>query len=125
MSSCYLQEYAEFYRAILRVKYKQSKLTEFLGFLCHMYLRRERLDFSEFFLFSKNVKIYFYSKTNKMHQCIKFILFWNDTLCVSGVQDCTYSNRDLSNRCCCLLANKQIAVSVRHMPVAVCTVLNS
>jgi len=25
---------------------------------------------------------YFYSKTNKVHQCIKFILFWNDTLCV-------------------------------------------
>jgi len=25
----------------------------------------------------------FYSKTNKMHQCIKFILFWNDTLHVS------------------------------------------
>ena len=28
-------------------------------------------------------KLYFYSKTNKMHQCIKFILFWNDTLHVS------------------------------------------
>jgi hypothetical protein len=27
--------------------------------------------------------IYMYSKTNKMHQCIKFILFWNDTLHVS------------------------------------------
>ena len=26
---------------------------------------------------------YFYSKTNKMHQCIKFILFWNGTLHVS------------------------------------------
>jgi len=25
----------------------------------------------------------FYSKTNWMHQCIKFILFWNDTLHVS------------------------------------------
>jgi hypothetical protein len=24
-----------------------------------------------------------YSETNKMHQCIKFILFWNDTLHVS------------------------------------------
>jgi len=28
-------------------------------------------------------KLYFYSKTNQMHQCIKFILFWNDTLHVS------------------------------------------
>jgi len=27
--------------------------------------------------------IYFYSKINYMHQCIKFILFWNDTLHVS------------------------------------------
>ena len=26
---------------------------------------------------------YFYSKTNYMHQCIKFILFWNDTPHVS------------------------------------------
>ena len=26
---------------------------------------------------------YFYSKTNKMYHCIKFILFWNDTLDVS------------------------------------------
>jgi len=26
-----------------------------------------------------------YSKTNKMHHCIKFILFWNDTLYVSDV----------------------------------------
>jgi len=25
----------------------------------------------------------FYTKTSKMHQCIKFILFWNDTLHVS------------------------------------------
>ena len=89
----------------------------------------------------------------------------------SGVQDCTYSNRHMSNRYCwllasiptskqsavstlhvsdslsvyhqefktvhtatricqadtanCLLASKQLAVSVWHMRVAVCTVLNS
>jgi len=44
-----------------------------------------------------------------MHQCIKFILFWNDTLHVSdGLAFCS------------LLASKQRAVSV-----AVCTVLNS
>jgi len=41
----------------------------------------------------------------------------------SGVQDCTYSNRHLSNRYCWLLASKQSAVSVWQMPVAVCTVL--
>ena len=27
--------------------------------------------------------IYLYSKTNQMHQCVKFILFWNNTLHVS------------------------------------------
>jgi len=31
----------------------------------------------------EDVPHYFYSKTNKMHQRIKFILFWNDTLHVS------------------------------------------
>ena len=63
---------------------------------------------------------YFYSKTNKMHQCIEFILLWNDNLHVSDslsrpsstVQDCTFSNRHLSNRYCCLLASNQTAVSV-------------
>jgi len=29
------------------------------------------------------IQYYFYSKTNKMHQWIKFILFWNETLRVS------------------------------------------
>jgi len=55
---------------------------------------------------------------------IYFILEWHST-CFgrsfrpsSGVQDCTYSNRHLSNRYCCLLA-----VSVWQMPV--CTVMNS
>jgi len=49
---------------------------------------------------------------HQMHQCIKFILFWNETTCFgrsfcpsSGVQGCTYSNRHLSNRYCCLLAS--------------------
>jgi hypothetical protein len=58
--------------------------------------------------------IYFYSKTNQMHQCLGFILFWNNSTCFgrsihpsSGVQDCTYSNRYLSNRYCyCLLARR-------------------
>ena len=29
------------------------------------------------------IRFFMYSKTNKMHQCIKFILFLNDTLHVS------------------------------------------
>jgi hypothetical protein len=61
-------------------------------------------------------------------------LFWFNTLHVSdglsfcpssGVQDCTYSNRYKSNRYCELHATKQVAVSVWHIPVAVCTGLNS
>jgi len=62
------------------------------------------------------------------------IYFWM-TFCVkysgwyfrlsSGVRNCTYSNRHLSSRYCCLLASKQTAVSAWHMPVAVCTVSNS
>jgi len=44
-----------------------------------------------------------------MHQCIKFILFWNDSLQV------------------CLLAGtrQQADSSIWHMPVALCAVLNS
>ena len=97
-----------------------------------------------------------------MHQyIINFILEWHSTSFgrsfrpSSWVQDCAYSNRHLSNRCCCLLlasrkqylfdiclllyvqswthddgycclfASKQRAVSVWHTPIAVCTVLNS
>jgi len=30
-----------------------------------------------------NILTYFYSKTNKMHRFIRFILFWNDILHVS------------------------------------------
>jgi hypothetical protein len=57
----------------------------------------------------------------------------------SGLQDCTYSIRYMSNRNCYLLASgnemerqfhvvpasKQSALFVWHIPVAVCTVLNS
>jgi len=49
---------------------------------------------------------------------IYFILEWHSTcfgrsFCQSSaVQDCTYSNRHMSNRYCWLLANKQTAVSV-------------
>jgi len=35
------------------------------------------------FKFIKIQRPHFCSKSNKMHQCIKFILFWNDTLHVS------------------------------------------
>jgi len=66
-----------------------------------------------------------------MHQCIKFILFLErHSTCFrrvfrpsSGFQDCTYSNRHLSNRYCCLLASKQTKVCVWQMPDAKCTVL--
>ena len=58
---------------------------------------------------SLTILLYFYSKTNWMHQYIKFILFRNDTTCFgrsfhqsSGVQVCTYSNH--TDTAVCLLA---------------------
>jgi len=40
-----------------------------------------------------------------MHQCLKFILYWNNSTCFGrsfhpslGVHDCTYSNRHMSDR---------------------------
>jgi len=92
----------------------------------------------------KNSLCSFYSKTNQMHQCIKFILFWKwDCTCFgrsfrpsSGVQDCRYSNRHLSNRYCCLLASGyEMELQFHLVPqylfdkclllYHVCTVLNS
>ena len=47
----------------------------------------------------------------------------------SGAQNCTYSDRHLSDRYCCLLlawpGRQQVAVTVWQMPGAVCTVLSS
>jgi len=40
----------------------------------------------------------FYSKTNQMHQCLKFILFWNYSTCFRR-SFCPSSNR----YCYCLL----------------------
>ena len=72
------------------------------------------------------IVIYFYSKTNQIHQRIKFMtLYMLRTVSPSVVQDGTYSNRHLSNRYCCLLASIQTAVSVWQMTVAACTVLKS
>jgi len=63
-----------------------------------------------------------------MHQCIKFILFWNDTLHVSdslSVHHQEFKTVHTATGICqtdtavCLLANRQ------QYQVAVCTVLNS
>jgi hypothetical protein len=60
------------------------------AFLCGIILYAE--DYIKKYLLCKiNIRVYvdmrifvsFHSKTNKMHQCIKLILFWNDTLYVS------------------------------------------
>ena len=78
----------------------------------------------------RNLSLYnFCIKTNKLHQCIKFILFFGMTLYTFRVvfPSIISSSRlyiQLSNRYCWLLACKQIAVSFWQMSVAVCTVLN-
>jgi len=48
---------------------------------------------------TSTVFVNFYSKTNQMHRCIKFILFWNDTLHVSAVAHwltCCATNRKVA-----------------------------
>ena len=56
-----------------------------------------------------------------------FILEWHST-CFgrsfrpsSWIQDCTYSNRHISNRYCCLLVSKHRAVSVLQLYVQYCS----
>ena len=60
-----------------------------------------------------------------MHECIKFILFWNDTLHVSDGLSVHYQEFKARLSFHLVPASKQTAVSVWHMPVAVCAVLNS
>jgi len=83
-------------------------------------------------------------KTEKRHECAKMgevkrlELWWQlyrTSLPVRDLEnfrpmdfcstECTYSNRHISNRYCCLLASRHSAVSVWHMPVAVFTFLIS
>jgi len=92
------------------------------------------------------IVIYFYSKTNEMHQFLKFISFCSSTLRVwdglSVRRQESETVRTASGTCQtdsadCLLAgtrwnefhlvpaSKQSAESVWHMPDAVCTVLDS
>jgi len=51
------------------------------------------------------IVMYFYSKTNEMHHCIKLFFYCGNTTCFgrsfrpsSGVTDCTYSDRHMANR---------------------------
>ena len=64
------------------------------------------------------IVIYFYSKTNWMHQCVKFILFWNDTLHISDglsvhhqelktVNTATGIGRCQTDPAVCLLTSRQ------------------
>ena len=71
--------------------------------------------------------LYFYSKTNQMHQCINFISFWNDTLHVSdglSVHHQEFKTVHTATGICqtdtadCLLTDSSICL------VAVSTVLN-
>jgi len=73
------------------------------------------------------IVIYFYIKSNQMHQCIKFILFWKDTLHVSdglSVHHQEFTSVHTATGIC------QTDNAVCYQPdnsiclVAVCTVLN-
>jgi len=75
----------------------------------------------------KQILHQFQTDTAPMYQ-IYFILEWHSTCFVrsfrpsSGVQDCTYSNRYMSNRYCCLLASKlpSETCSVWDVPSPLC-----
>jgi len=84
--------------------------------LCTTTLLDAQIEFLLFTFITPLILIYFYSKTSQMHPCIKSFYFWKwHSTCFgrsfrpsSGVHDCTYSNRHMSNRYCyCLLASKQ------------------
>jgi len=79
------------------------------------------------------IVVYFYSKTNKIHQCFKFILFCNHTQHVSdglSVHHQEFKTVHTAIGVCqtdtavCLLGRREQYMSL-HSPVAVCTVLNS
>jgi hypothetical protein len=60
-----------------------------------------------------HIIIYFYGKTNQMHQFLKFILFWNNTIYVSdGLSvyclefKTVHTATGMSNRYCYLLASE-------------------
>ena len=42
-------------------------------------------------------KQYFYSKTNQMHQCLKFILYVKCQICQTDTADCASSQQYWSN----------------------------
>jgi len=65
------------------------------------------------------IVIYFYRKTNQMHQCLNFIFFRNKSTCFgrsfrpsSRIQDGAYRNRHMSNGYCYwLLAGTLASIS--------------
>ena len=72
--------------------------------------------------------ICFCTNTNSMHQYVSNLFYFGITLHVSDVLSVhhqEFKTLHTATGICCLLASKQRAVSVSHMPVAVCVVLNS
>jgi hypothetical protein len=72
------------------------------------------------------IVIYSYSKTNQMHQFLKLFISKQHCTCFgrsfrpsSGVQDCTYSNRHMSNRYGSLVASgNEMELSSISFPLA-------
>jgi len=48
-----------------------------------LYLAITHTHYYYYYYYVKPTSFYFYSKTIQMHRCVKFILFWNDTLRIS------------------------------------------
>jgi len=109
------------------VKLHRYKEADVSGFFCAKERSKDNSEANLTFI-APYIVIYFYSKTNQMHQCPKFILFWNNSTCFersfrpsSVVHDCTTGICQTDSADC---LQQAVAVAVWHMPVAVCTVVN-
>jgi hypothetical protein len=89
------------------VRTKRTKVILFKVKSCHAF---SRMTLVCLMFISPCILIYSYSKTNQMHLFLKLFILVKRSTCFgwsfrpsSGAQDCTYSNRHMSNSCCYLL----------------------
>jgi hypothetical protein len=100
-------------RVILNLMYHREKLTEVIQAIQFatkkgLQLLIQPTNVSVYLMFTGPcIVIYSYSKTNKMHLFLKLFILVKHSICFgrsfhpsSGAQDCTYSNRHMSNSCC-------------------------
>jgi hypothetical protein len=101
-------------------KIQQSSLIKRVCKLQLKYNHKNRLsahlDWINLMFIGLCIIIYTYSKTNKMHLFLQLFILVKHSTCFgrsfrpsSGTQDCTHSNRHMSNSCCYLLLEGMLA----------------